>query len=73
MFALLPQLYPQDFGAFFIRNYFQFLDKVFHKQLENFDLEPFYNKIDNLDHDLQFIFENPSKSLNFLDINMRIV
>ena len=22
MFALLPQLYPQDFGAFFIRHYF---------------------------------------------------
>ena len=29
--------------------------------------------INNLETDLKFIFENPSKSLNFLDINIRIV
>ena len=29
--------------------------------------------INNLDPDLKFIFENPSKSLNFLDINLQIV
>ena len=29
MFALLPQLYPQDFIDIFIRNYFRFLDDVF--------------------------------------------
>ena len=29
--------------------------------------------INNLDPDLKFIFENPFKSLNFLDINIRIV
>ena len=29
--------------------------------------------INNLDLDLKFIFENSSKSLNFLDINIRIV
>ena len=28
--------------------------------------------INNLDPDLRFIFENPSKSLNFLDTNIRI-
>ena len=38
MFALLPQLYLQDFVDFFIRNYFRFLDKVFHKWLDNFDI-----------------------------------
>ena len=38
MFALLPQLYPQDFVYFFIRNYFRFLDEVFHKWLDNFDI-----------------------------------
>ena len=73
MFALLPQLYPQDFVDFFIRNYFRFLDDVFHKWLDNFDIEPFYSMINNLDTNLKFIFENPSKSLNFLDINIRIV
>ena len=29
MFALLPQLYPQDFVDFFIRNCFQFLENFF--------------------------------------------
>ena len=73
MFAVLPQLYPQDFVDFFIRNYFRFLDDVFYKWLDNFDIESFDSMINNLDPDLKFIFENPSKSLNFLDINIRIV
>ena len=62
MLALLPQLYPQDFVNFFIRNYFRFLDDVFHKWLDNFYSEPFYSMINNLNPDLKFIFENPSKS-----------
>ena len=70
MFAVLPQLYPQDFVDFFIRNYFRFLDDVFYKWLDNFDIKPFDSMINNLDPDLKFIFENPSKSLNFLDINI---
>ena len=70
MLALLPQLYPQDFVDFFIRNYFRFLDDVFHKWLDNFDIEPFYSMINNLDPNLKF---NPSKSSNFLYINIRIV
>ena len=41
--------------------------------LENFDIESFYSMINDLDPDLTFIFENPSKSLNFLDINTQIV
>ena len=31
MFALLPQLYPEDLFEFFLRNYFWILDNVFHK------------------------------------------
>ena len=50
-----------------------FLDDIFHKWLDKFDNEPFYSMINNLDPDLKFIFENPSKSLNVLDINIRIV
>ena len=71
--ALLPPLYPQHFVDFFISNYFRFLDDIFHKWLDNFDIESFYSMINNLETDLKFIFENPSKSLNFLDINIRIV
>ena len=39
IFALLPQLYLKDFVDFFTRNYFWFIDNVFHKWLENFDNE----------------------------------
>ena len=59
MFALLPQLYPQDFIKIFIPSYFRFLDYVFNKWLENFDTEPFWNMINNLDPNLKFNFENP--------------
>ena len=57
----------------FRRNFFRFLEDVFHKWLDNFDIEPFYSMINNLDPDLKFIFENPSKSSNFLVINIQIV
>ena len=70
MFALLPQLYPQDFVYFFIRNNFRFSNDVFHKWLDNSDIEPLYSMINKLDPDLKFIFESPSKYLNFLDINI---
>ena len=33
MFAILPQIFPKDFVDFFIRNYFRFLDGIFHKWL----------------------------------------
>ena len=35
LFALLHQTYPQDFVDFLLRNYFRFLDDIFHKWLEN--------------------------------------
>ena len=41
LFALLPHLYPQDFDDFLLRNYFRFLDDIFHKWLENFDIKSF--------------------------------
>ena len=31
LFALLPQVYSQDFVDFLLRNYFRFLDDIFHK------------------------------------------
>ena len=73
LFALLPQVYPQDFVDFLLRNYFRFLDDIFHKWLENFDIKKFYDLINSLDEDLKFIFENPSRTLNFLDIQLKIV
>ena len=73
LFVLLPQLYPQDFVDLLLRNYFRFLDDIFHKWLENFDIKKFYDLINSLDEDLKFIFENPSRTLNFLDIQLKIV
>ena len=39
LFALLLQVYPQDFADFLLRNYFRFLDDIFHKWLEHFDIK----------------------------------
>ena len=64
LFALLPQVYPQDFVDFLLRNYFRFLDDIFQKWLENFDIKQFYDSLE----DLKFIFKNPSTTLNFIDI-----
>ena len=73
LFALLPQIYTQDFVDFLLRNYVRFLDDIFHEWLENFDIKQFYDLINSLDEDLKFIFENPSRILNFLDIQLKIV
>ena len=73
LFALLRQINSQDFVDFLLRNYFRFLDDIFHKWLENIDIKQFYDLINSLDEDLKFIFENPSRTLNFLDIHLKIV
>ena len=56
-----------------MRNYFRFLDNIFHKWLGNFDIKQFYDLINSLDEDLKFIFENPRRTPNFLDIQLKIV
>ena len=73
MFALLPQTYPKDFIDCFVRNYFRFLDDIFHTWLTNFDIESFYKLINELDPDLKSIFKKLSTDINFLDINIKIV
>ena len=42
MFAILSQIYPKDFVDFFVRNYFRFLDDVFHKWLIQFNIQDFF-------------------------------
>ena len=73
IFAVLPQVYPQDFVDFLLRNYFRFLDDFFHKWFGKFNIKQFYYLINSLDEDRKFFFENPSKTLNFLDIQLKIV
>ena len=70
--SLLPQIYRRDFVDYFVRNYFRFLDDIFHTWLINFDIETFYKLINELDPDLKFIFEKLTTNINFLDINILI-
>ena len=67
------KIYPRDFVDYFVRNYFRFLDDIFHTWLISFDIEPFYKLINDLDPDLKFIFEKLTTDINFLDINIKIV
>ena len=69
----MPQVYPQDFVEFSLQNYFRFLGGIFHKWLETFDIKQFYDLNNNLNEDLKFIFKNSSKTLNFLDIQLKII
>ena len=71
LFALLPQVYLQDFVDFLLRNYFRFLDDIFHKSHKNFDIKQFYYLNNSLYEGLNFIFENPNRTLNFLDIKFK--
>ena len=72
MFALLPTVYPADFVDFLIRNYFRFLDDLFHLWLEMFDIRQFYEIFESLDEDLKFIFAEIAAFQNYLDIHFRI-
>ena len=70
LIALLPQVYRQDF---FIAKLFLFWDDIFHKWPQTFDIKQFYDLTNSLDEDLKFIFENPSRTFNFLDTQLKIV
>ena len=65
LFGLLPQVYPQDFVDFLLH--------LFCKWLENFDIKQFYDLINSLNEDLKFFFENRSRTLIFLDIQLKII
>ena len=73
LFALLLEVYPQDFVDFLLWNYLRFLDDIFHKWLENFDIKQFYDLINSLDEDLKLLLENQNRNLNFQDIPLKIV
>ena len=69
--AILPQIYPKDYVDFFTSNYFRFLGGVSHKWLIQFNVQDFYKVMNELNLDLQFIFEELITSINFLDINCK--
>ena len=73
IFVLLPQIYPKTLAEFFVYNYFQFLDDVFHKWMMQFNIQHFYKIMIELDPDLQLIFEESTSNINLLDINLKII
>lgn len=73
MFDMLPTIYPNDFVDFLIRNYFRFLDDIFHLWLKDFDINLFYSVFEELDPDLKFIFSTLSAEMNFMDISFKVV
>ena len=72
MFSMLPSIYPRDLVDFIIRNYFRFLDDIFHKWMKRFNIESFYKVFETLDPNLKFIFTELSTTANFLDIRFSI-
>ena len=73
LFTRLPDLFPANFVDFFIRNYFRFLDDLFHKWLLQFDIEQFESILNTLDPDLQFILEQITSSVHYLDVQVSVV
>ena len=61
LFAFLDQVYPQDFADFLLQDYFRFLDDIFHKLLEEFDIKQFYDLVNSL----QFIFKKSKQTFKF--------
>ena len=72
MFVKLPEIYPRDFVDIFIRDYFRFLDDLFHKWLEMFDINPFEETLNEMDPNMRFILDNMSEKNNFLDVRMEM-
>ena len=68
----LPQIFPREFVDFFIRNQFPCLDD-FHKWSIQFNIQDFYKIKNEIDADLQFIFEELPTNINFLDINLKTI
>ena len=71
MFAILPEIYPNIFVHFFISNYFWFLDGVFHKWSIKFNIQDFYKVMNEFDPDLQFVVDELTTNINFLNINCK--
>ena len=68
MFNMLPQVFPQDFVDFFIRNYFRFIDDVIHQWLSHFDIELFRQILNDLDEDIQFELDQIARLVHYLDV-----
>ena len=72
MFTRLPDIYPLYFVDYFTRSYFRLLDDVFHKWLEQFNIEDFGKILNDLDPDLTFLLDQIATSVHYLDVQVSI-
>ena len=72
MFERLPELYPTDVVNLFVSNYFRFLDDVFFKWREGFDVSLLYELFENIDPHIKYIFEKLSTEQHSLDVKSSI-
>ena len=72
LFIRLSEIFSRDVVEFFIKSYFRFLDDLNYKWKQNIDITPLWKLINELHPDIQFIFENLSSEVNFLDVKCTI-
>ena len=72
MFERMPEVFPQDFVDFFIRNYFRFIDDVIHMWLTGFDINLFGHIINGLDPDIKFELEQIARHVHYLDVDITV-
>ena len=65
LFQKLPEIYSPDVVEFFIKNYFRFLDDVKYKWSNIIDITPLWTLFNNLDPNIEFIFEKLARNVNF--------
>ena len=71
-FERLPLLYPCDVAKHIIDHYFRFLDDLFYEWLLQYDVKPFQHGLNQMDENLEFIFEDLAEEQNYLDVNAKV-
>ena len=73
MIAILPQMYSRDFVDFLFVTTFNFEMMFFYKWRSQFNIPDFYKITNKLDPGVQFIFEEITTNIKFLDIYLKII
>ena len=72
LFIRLPEIFSRDVVEFFIKTYFRFSDDLNYKWKQNIYITPLWKLINELLPDIQFLFENLSSDVNYLDVKCTI-
>ena len=72
IFQRLPELYQTDVVNLSINNYYRFLDDLFFKWREGFDISLFHELFENINLHIKFLFEKLSTEQHSLDVKCSI-